>query len=55
MTITRNNKTYTVEIERVDCWNNKVTVYEMFEDGTFSFVGKAISNDVEYAINEIIG
>ena len=54
MTIVKNNRNYEVEVVRVDRWNYKVTVYEIFENGKFVFVGKAFSNDVEYAVNEII-
>ena len=54
MTVTKNNKTYKIEAERIDCWNSKITVYEIFENGKFAFIGKAISNDVEYAVNKII-
>lgn len=54
MTLKRNNKTYEVETEWVDRWTCKVTVYEIFENGKFTFVGKAFSNDVEYAVNKII-
>lgn len=54
MTLKRNNKVYEIEIDRVDRWMCKVTVYEIFENGKFAFVGKAFSNDVEYVVNEII-
>ena len=54
MMITKNNKTYQIEVERIDCWKSKITVYEIFENGDFAFIGKAISNDVEYAVNEIL-
>jgi len=54
MAVVKNNRTYKVEVERVDRWTCKVTVYEIFKNGKFAFIGKAFSNDVEYAINEII-
>ncbi len=54
MTFKRNNRVYKIEIERVDRWMCKVTVYKIFKNGKFAFVGKAFSNDIEYAANEII-
>jgi len=49
MTITINNRTFEVNTTPIDCWNYKITVYE----GN-SFIGKAITNDIEYALKEMI-
>lgn len=53
-TITKNNRTFEVEIEHLDCWNSKVTVFELFKDGSFKFCGKAVSNNIDYAVDELI-
>lgn len=52
--ITRNNRKFQVEAASIGTWDYKVDVYELFEDGTFAFCGKAISNNIDTAVNMII-
>lgn len=54
MIITRNNRKFDINVERVDRWNCKITVCEIIENGKYHFIGKVISNNVDYAIAEII-
>ena len=53
-TINKDNRKFQVEAEIINCFNYKVTVYELFEDKSFGFVGKCFSNDLTAAINSII-
>ena len=53
-TITKNNKTYQIEVEIVNRFTYKVTIYEIFKNGKVEFIGKAFSNDIDMAIEEII-
>lgn len=45
---------YEVYTERYTRFLDKYTVYEIHENGSFTFIGKCISNDMHAAINEII-
>ena len=48
-----NGKTYHVTIEHKSAFYDMITVHELTEDG-IKFTGKAISNDIEYAISYIL-
>ena len=50
MYIMRGGKEYRVEIDPRDCFNYLVRVYQGNQ-----FCGKVISNDIGYAIEQIIG
>lgn len=52
--ITKNNRTFEIEATPVDCRNYKISVFEIFSDGRFNFIGKAVSNDIGYAAIEVI-
>lgn len=52
--VVRENKKYQVEVEHKDFHSDLVRVYDI-TDGCPHFIGKAISNDFETAINAIIG
>jgi hypothetical protein len=52
--IEKNGKKYQVEAEIVNALNFKLDVYELHEDGSFSFVGKAFGNDIVHAFNQLI-
>lgn len=54
ITKTRNGKNYIVDIEIQPPFMNKVTVYKENENGDFIFMGKAISIDIDKAIDYII-
>lgn len=53
-TITKNNRTFQIEAEIINCFNYKVNVYELFEDGKFAFCGKCFSNDIVKAFESIV-
>ena len=52
--IIKNSRTFQIEATPIDCWNYKISIFEIFADGSFAFAGKAISNDIDYALNELI-
>jgi hypothetical protein len=52
--IEKNGKKYQVEAEIVNALNFKLDVYELHEDGSFNFVGKAFGNDIVHAFNQLI-
>ena len=54
MIMTINNRKFQIESKPYDCFSDLITVYELFNDGTFAFISKAITNDVGHAINNMI-
>lgn len=49
MRVNIDNKQLNVYVEPIDAFNSKITVYE-----DNNFLGKTISNDVEFAVKEMI-
>lgn len=52
--IIKNSRTFQIEATPIDRWNYEVSIFEIFADGSFTFAGKAISNNIDYAFNELI-
>lgn len=52
--IIKNNRTFQIEATPIDCWSYRISIFEIFANGSFAFVGKAISNDIDCALNELI-
>lgn len=52
--ITRNNRKFQIEAILIGTWDYKVDVYELFDNGKFAFCGKAISNNIDTAVNTIL-
>lgn len=53
MTLMKDNRLFYAEVEHRDLWNDLVRVYEVTKDKVL-FCGKAISNDVDYAVRELV-
>lgn len=53
-TINKGNKCYYIETEQRDCYNFLLKVYE-YKDGIYLFIGKRITNDINIALNDMIG
>lgn len=51
--INRNGRTYQLESTLLDCYNYKLTVYELVNDGSILFIGKAITNNIMHAFNQL--
>ena len=54
MTMTINNRKFDVTVKATTTWTSTISVYEIFEDGHFEFMGKAITNDIEKAIVDMM-
>ena len=53
ITVMKGDRVFYAEIEHRDLWNDLVRVYEVTKDKVL-FCGKAISNDAEYAVSELV-
>ena len=52
--IFRDSKCYYIETEQRDCYNFLLRLYE-YKDGSYYFIGKRITNDINIALNDMIG
>ncbi len=52
--IFKDSKCYYIETEQRDCYNCLLKVYE-YKDGIYLFIGKRITNDINIALNDMIG
>ena len=53
VTVQKGDRLFLAEVEFRDMWNDLVRVYEVTKDAV-RFCGKAVSNDADYAISEIV-
>lgn len=49
----KGDRVFYAEVEHRDLWNDLVRVYEVTKDKVL-FCGKAISNDADYAVRELV-
>lgn len=54
MTKIINGRKFDVTITERTTWMYTISVYEIFSDGSFAFIGRAITNGIEKAIIEMV-
>ncbi len=50
-----NNRIFDVYVRKYDRFSYIISVYEIVDDNTIRFIGKAITNDIPMAIEKMIG